>query len=164
MAHESYPGHLYMYNYQRALPHLSLMQKVLPLTSYYEAWSQFSEYQVAKRSALYPQNQLLTDQLLDSAWVIQMVLISIDINYLGYSQAAIRYNYGMPANYARYYELLFTNEPFIYMVYGFGIANMFVLYDKLKTEQGDTFDEAAFLKNFLDLGPSYFNLIEKAMF
>jgi len=163
MAHESYPGHLYMFNYQRSLPKLSLMQKTLPFTSYYEAWSQFAEYQVAKRTELYPQNQLLVDTLLDSAWLIQLMLISIDVNYLGCTAREIQNAYGVSGGAASYYHMLFRNDPFIYMEYGFGIANMFVLYDKVKNEKGDEFDEAAFLKEFLDLGPSYFNLIEERM-
>jgi len=149
MARESYPGRLYQLNYQRSLPHLSLMQKTLPLTSYYEAWARFAEYLTAKHTALYPQNQLLKDTLLGSISAIQLALESIDVNYMGREG---RHSY---ANWR------FINDPFRYMEEAFGIANMFVLYDRVRQTRGDDFDEAVFLKEFLDLGPSYFNLIEE---
>ena len=147
MAHETYPGHLYQYNYQRALPHLSRYQQIFPAAFYAEGWSQFSEYQVAKRSDLYRKGELLLYQLDDAYNISYIARLCLDMHSKGYTRDQI----GL------------INEPDYFMKYAFGIANMFVLYDKIKEERGDAFDEDAFLKEFLDLGPSFFNLIEERM-
>ncbi|MCL2695511.1 MAG: DUF885 domain-containing protein [Clostridiales bacterium] len=158
-AHEAYPGHLYQYNYQYALPHVSLTQKIFATETYVESWSQFAEYQVAKRTDLYPKTDLLTAQLAMAWYAVREAQASIDINYKGATAKDIQKWYG----FSSMFHLVRRNEPFYRMEYSFGIANMFILYDKIKTEQGDNFNEEAFLKAFLDLGPSYFNLIEKEL-
>ena len=159
MAHESYPGHLYQFNYQRALPDIPLMQQAMVSTTYAEAWSQFAEYQAAKRTELYPKEEVLVYQLISVYSTIVEAQASIEVNYMGYTAKRLKTAYGMGKDT----HLFFSSEPFHNMEYAFGIANMFVLYDKMKEEQGDDFDEAAFLIAFLDLGPSHFNLIEKRL-
>ncbi|MCL2672554.1 MAG: DUF885 domain-containing protein [Clostridiales bacterium] len=161
MAHETYPGHLYQFNYQRALD-LSMAQDLLPLTTYYEAWSQFSELLAATHTGSFPQKPAIRYHLNDAYEPVLMSAVSILVNAKGYSPADLAATFQSLGWSASYWERLYqisVDMPFYYMPYGFGYANMLLLQDAYMEATGDEYNEYTFLTSFLDLGPTYFNII-----
>lgn len=163
MAHEAYPGHLYQYNYQRALD-LPLSQDVFHLSTYAEAWSQYAELLAAKHTDRFPQSAAVCYHL-DSTWYVLFAgIISLSVNGYGVDAQGLgeMFTYLDATDCKELYQMA-VDMPFYYMPYAFGYANMIQLQKTYEEKAGENYDETTFLTAFLDVGPSYFNIIEPAL-
>ena len=168
LAHEMYPGHMYHYIYQRALESPSYMQRAIGLSGYSEGWSQLSEDLVIEHQTAYDKAYCTYDGLATRVDTILPALVSILVNYYGYSEEAIKTR--MEALFASnaeemasaYYDLA-IEMPYYYMKYAVGYAQIKSLMQDAQDELGDSFDEKAFLKAYLDTGRGQFNLVKERM-
>ena len=94
-------------------------------------------------------------------------MISIMVNYYGYSQEALE-NYitamGLDgkAYAANYYDLV-IDQPYYFFQYATGYSQIAQLYRDEQDSLGEKFDMASFLKTYLDLGPGYYEQIREQM-
>lgn len=165
LAHEAYPGHMYQYVYQYAIEDLPRSQILAETTTYAEAWSQHAEFLLATEGAALDRVYMLYSHALSAYTTLMTTYISIKVNYYNMDQAGVISTcewYGLTEDFADYaYELAIDN-PYYTMPYAFGYANLMDLYNQV-SEKTDNDPDAikAFYQFYLDLGPSYFNLIEK---
>jgi len=168
LAHEAYPGHMFQYIYQRNLKTTGLSRNLFGLTGYYEAWSTSSELYFAEHNEKFNRdycmmmfaNSTLTNTLISS-------MVSVGVNGLGWGKEEIRsllvQHFGDDRADALTDTFYFyaVSDPFYYLNYGIG----FSIYQKMlrtaKEKLGDKFSLLEFHTFYLDLGPSYFNLIEE---
>lgn len=168
LAHEGYPGHMFQYVYQRSLSDTGLMQRALHYGGYAEGWSQTAEYLIATTQTTY--NSAYSElRFYDS--MIQNVLlpaiVSIYVNYYGYSEDGVRLylsglNIGIEGYANQYYQLAVV-LPLYFFNYATGYSQLSALLRDAEENIGETFDRGAFLRAYLDLGPGYFNLIQERM-
>ena len=167
LAHEGFDGHLFQYVYHRSMPGLSLSQQLLETTAYAEAWSQYSEYLLSVKAdskiriydmQTYQSNSQLATELLG--------YLSIRVNYFGasfgtaYDLFSAYYNYDKDSFREEIYEPFIIGSPFYYMPYAYGYARLTNLFSTTRKTMGaDKFDEKAFYAQYLNYGPSYFNLL-----
>ena len=169
LAHETYPGHLYQYAYQRGLSRLGVMQRALHYGAYAEGWSQTGEYLFVQNQTQYDKdycylnfyNNIIVDTLVPS-------IVSIWVNYQGYSKEAIVpkldsiFGARSESTAEVYYQLV-VNQPYYTVCYGMGIAQMMHMLRDAENDLGDAFDQKAFLTAYLDLGPGYYNILKERM-
>ena len=94
-------------------------------------------------------------------------IISILVNYYGYSEAAVENAVSGFGFDGEYITPLFYNtvidQPYYFFDYAIGYSQLAQLYRETENELGDKFDMAAFLKTYLDLGPGNFDLVREQM-
>lgn len=168
LAHEGYPGHMYQYVYQRSLDHLSLMQRAANFGGYAEGWAQFAEFLTVEHQTKYDQDYVRFNFVYGQfANSVLPAIISILVNYYGYTDEALENaisGLGFEGAYvASIYYNLVVDQPYYFFEYAIGYCQMAQLYRGLKEELGESFDLASFLKTYLDLGPSNFDLIQERM-
>lgn len=168
LAHEGYPGHLFQYVYQRSLEDVGVMQRVYNFGGYAEGWAQFAEFLIVQNQTKYNQDYLRYQ--FDFSMLFNSILpamISIMVNYYGYSQEALE-NYitaiGLDgtAYAANYYDLV-IDQPYYFFQYAVGYSQIAQLYRDELDNLGEKFDLASFLKTYLDLGPGYYEQIREQM-
>ena len=166
-AHEGYPGHLYQHVYQRGNGKLGLMQLCYPFGGYAEGWAQMAEYIVTDAETEFSRELMklsFYDSMLANALIPASV--SILVNYYGYSRRSI-VSYIAGLNLSREYADvcydLAIDQPYYVLGYAIGYAQLSAMLRDAETDLGDAFDRAEFLKTYLDLGPSYFNLLSERM-
>ena len=168
LAHEMYPGHMYHYVYQRALESPSYMQRAIGISGYSEGWSQLSEDLVIEHQTVYDKAYCKFNGMATRADTILPAVVSILVTYYGYSEDAIKTR--LEALFASdaeemakaYYDLA-VEMPYYYMKYAVGYAQIIALMQDAKDELGDSYDEKAFLKAYLDTGRGQFNLVKERM-
>ena len=168
LAHEGYPGHMYQYIYQRSMDNLGLMQRTVSFGGYAEGWAQFSEFLTVENQTKYDQDYVRFNFVYSQfANSILPAIISILVNYYGYTDEALENaisGLGLEGEYvASIYYNMVIDQPYYFFEYAVGYCQMAQLYRGLKEELGDSFDLSAFLKTYLDLGPSNFELIQERM-
>ena len=168
LAHEGYPGHLFQYVYQRNLADVGIMQRVHNFGGYSEGWAQFAEFLIVQNQTKY--NQDYVRYQFDISMMFNAILpaiISIMVNYYGYSQEALEnYITGIGLNgatYASNYYDLVIDQPYYFFQYAVGYSQLARLYRDESDNLGDKFDMASFLKTYLDLGPGYYEQIREQM-
>lgn len=166
-AHESYPGHLYQYVYQRGNADYGYMQRALHFGGYSEGWAQMAEYLVADVSRDFSDG-LVKLHFYDSIFsnALLPATVSILVNYYGYSEKAIvTYVSGLNLSeeYADFYYDLAIDQPYYALEYAVGYAQLSKLMRDAEMDLGDDFDRSEFLQAYLDLGPGYFNLLSERM-
>ncbi len=169
LAHEAYPGHMYQYVYQRGMDSLGLTQRALHYGGYAEGWSQLAEYLVTKTQSTYEKDYVtlvFNQNMIFNA--LLPAIVSIYVNYDGYTEAAVKIKLdalwpSLSEDLAKSYYRLAVNQPFYTLCYGIGFAQLMGMMRDAETTLGNTFDQKAFLKAYLDLGPAYFNLIQERM-
>lgn len=166
LAHEVYPGHMYQYVYHHAMEDLPKSQILAENTAYAEAWSQHAEFLLATEGAALDRIYMLYEHALSSYTTMIATYISIKVNYYNMDRKGVVSTcewYGLTKDFADYaYEMAIDN-PYYYMPYAFGYANLMEFYYKVYEETEDEDSIKAFYEFYLDLGPSYFNLIEKKL-
>ena len=168
LAHEGYPGHLYQYVYQRSLENVGYMQRASNFSGYAEGWAQFAEFLITEYQTKYDEQyvrfQFEYSMLVNS---ILPAIISILVNYYGYSQDALEsYLTGIGLSGEDiapvYYEMV-IDQPYYFFDYAIGYAQMAQLYRDELSDLGGAFQLSDFLKTYLDLGPGSFDLIKQQM-
>ncbi len=168
LAHEGYPGHMYQYVYQRSQDQLGLMQRAANFGGYAEGWAQFAEFLTIENQTKYDPD--VSRFYFDYSMMINAILpaiISILVNYYGYSEAAVENAVSGFGFDGEYITPLFYNtvidQPYYFFDYAIGYSQLAQLYRETENELGDKFDMAAFLKTYLDLGPGNFDLVREQM-
>lgn len=168
LAHEAYPGHMYQYVYQRNLADVGVMQRVANFGGYAEGWAQFAEYLISEYQTQYDSDYIRYNFDYNMyANSILPAVISILVNYYGYSEKAIKsYMNGLGLNGdekgADFYEMV-IDQPYYFFDYAIGYAQLAQLYRDERSDLGDSFQMNEFLKTYLDLGPGNFDLIKEQM-
>ena len=166
LAHEGFDGHLYQYVYHRSLPGLSLSQQLLESTAYAEAWSQFSEHLLADNiDKKYTKDDMRADHY-GSQCIVELVgYWAVRVNYFGdgfdkvYAQMGRLMGMDKDSFRSDIYDPFIIGHPFYYMPYAYGYARLIDLLTQAKTALGDKFDEKAFYAQYLNYGPSHFDLL-----
>lgn len=171
LAHEGYPGHLYQYVYQRSMDSLGLMQRAANFSGYAEGWAQFAEFLAVENQGRYDKD--LVRFYFDYGQAFNTILpaiISILVNYYGYSKDGVENaltGMGLDGEYGEYFTSTFydtvIDQPYYFFNYAIGYAQLAQLYREVKDDLDESFDMAAFLKAYLDLGPGNFDLIKEKM-
>ncbi|MEG1525111.1 MAG: DUF885 family protein [Clostridia bacterium] len=168
LAHETYPGHMYQYVYQRGLPDLGVTQRVLHYSGYAEGWAQLSEYLAAQNQNVYDKDYctlMFYNNMLSSA--IIPAVVSILVNCYSYSKESVKtFLSGLGLTdeaYTDSYFNLAVNQPYYTFSYAIGYSQLMSLLRDAQTDLGDSFDQKNFLKTYLDFGPCYFNLVKERM-
>ena len=167
LAHEGFNGHLYQYVYHRSMPGLSLSQQLVEPTAYAEAWSQFSEYLLSRKaSSTVKVYDLRTYQSYEQMATELLGYLCVRVNYFGdsftraYEMFSTYFNYSEEEFRQEIYNPFIIGHPFYYMPYAYGYARIINLMDIARKSIGSTkFDEKAFYAQYLNYGPSYFNLL-----
>lgn len=170
LAHECYPGHLYQYVYQRGVEGISRMQKVINFSGYAEGWAQFAEYLVTTNEDRYPKDYVKFNFDYNMMFgAILPAIISILVNYYGYSEEAVQSYvdglglYGETVMETFGYYATVVDQPYYHFAYAIGYAQLAQLYRDTRSDLGTNFDINAFLKTYMDLGPAYFGMIKERM-
>jgi uncharacterized protein (DUF885 family) len=168
LAHECYPGHLYQYVYQRGEEDICRMQKVVNFGGYAEGWAQFAEYLITQNQTCYDHNYV--QYQFDYSMLFNSILpaiISILVNYYGYTEAALEsYITGIGLDgelISGIYYSIVIDQPYYFFEYAIGYSQLAQLYRDTLSDLGDSFDQEAFLKTYMDLGPGYFGLIKERL-
>ncbi len=168
LAHEAYPGHLFQHVYQHGLENVGLMQSAANFGGYAEGWAQFAEYLYAENQTSYDSDyvhfDMAYDMLVNS---LLPALISIQVNYYGYTEEALEsYLTGLGFDgslLAPIFYPIVIDQPYYFFEYATGYCETIKLYRGAQEDLGERFDERAFIKAYLDLGPAGFNLIGEQM-
>jgi uncharacterized protein (DUF885 family) len=144
------------------------MQKVVSFGGYAEGWAQFAEFLVMKNQTEYDHDYV--QYQFDYSMLFNAILpaiISILVNYYGYSEAALEsYVTGFGLNGEQivniYYNLV-IDQPYYFFEYAIGYSQLAQLYRDTVADLGDSFDLEAFLETYMNLGPGYFDLIKEKM-
>lgn len=168
LAHECYPGHLYQYVYQRNIESISRMQKVTNFGGYAEGWAQFAEFLVAENQTKYDVNYYMLQFEYNMMFnALLPAILSILVDYYGYTQEALASyltGIGLDGEYvASIYYPIVVDQPYYFFEYAIGYAQLAQMYRDIKDNLGDNFDQEAFLKTYMDLGPGYFEMIKEKM-
>lgn len=172
LAHETYPGHLYQYVYQRGLENLGLMQRALHYGAYAEAWSQLGERQFLLNQTKYSKDYcyaLFCNNMVVN--VLMPCMVSIWVNYQGYTLDAVKlkieamslFSQEQSARLAEAFFDLSVDQPYYTVYYGMGYSQLMQMLRAAENDLGDAFDQKAYLTAYLDLGPGYFNIIQERM-
>ena len=168
LAHEAYPGHMYQYVYQRNLTNVGVMQRVASFSGYAEGWAQFAEFLISEYQTQYDQEYVRYqfDYNIYASSILPAV-ISILVNYYGYSEKAIKsYMNGLGLNGDKsasdFYKMV-IDQPYYFFDYAIGYTQLAQLYRDIRSDLGDSFDMSEFLKTYLNLGPGNFDLIKEQM-
>lgn len=168
LSHEAYPGHMFQYVYQRALTDTGLTQRVLHYGAYAEGWAQMANYIIALSQSSY--NALYTELRFYDGMIFNALLpaiVSIYVNYYAYNEDAIRtfltgLDIGSEANTEYYYHLA-IEQPFYTFAYATGYCQLAALMRDAQENMGEAYKLKEFVRAYLDLGPSYFNLVQESM-
>jgi len=172
LAHEAYPGHMFQYVYQRALTDTGLTQRVLHYGAYAEGWSQTANYIIAisqnSYNAVYAELSFYGSMMFNA---IMPAIVSIYVNYYAYNQDAIRaFLQGLniiSEEYVDYYTDIYysmaVEQPFYTFAYATGYCQLAALMRDAEENMGEAYTLSEFVKAYLDLGPSYFNLVQERM-
>lgn len=168
IAHEGYPGHMYHYIYIRSLlEETGLYRQTMGLTGYYESWSQYAENFFDENNTAFD-NDLCVLMSADSRITntLMPAYLSIRINRDGwdeddciaYCAAYFGEETGELLGEILYECVLY--DPFYYIEYALGYSLLQQKIADAKATLGDRFDIADFNEAFLNIGPTYFNLME----
>lgn len=164
LAHEGFNGHLYQYMYHRSMEGLSKSQQLLEPTAYAEAWSQYSERLFAFNQTKFDTNGSIlhhSDSMFNTLLVTFCTLVAngMDVDKAGFI-STIQSFFNLPDESLEAIYEICVDMPYYYLPYAYGYAKLRYLEQTAEEEQGEAFDQKAFFTEYLNCGPSYFNLIE----
>ena len=94
-------------------------------------------------------------------------ILSILVNYYGYTKDALSSylsGIGLDGEYvAGIYYPIIVDQPYYFFEYAIGYAQLAQMYRDIKDDLGDSFDQEAFLKTYMDIGPGYFEMVKEKM-
>ena len=166
LAHEGFNGHLYQYTYHRSMPGLSLSQQLIEGTAYAEAWSQYSERLFALNcGSEFNTYDLIYDHTNSIIFYALLFYISIRVNYFGdgfnaaYSTFKDYFRINQETFRKSYYETFIVGNPFYGIPYAYGYARIVNLHDTARRALGKKYDQKAYDTQYLNYGPTYFNIL-----
>lgn len=165
LAHEGLPGHMYQHNYFCSLnPHY--FRHIMNFTGYSEAWAQYVELYSydwsgmdADTAKAFKINALYSDAL--------SCRIDLGINYEGWSLKDTKnYFSKLGINSAEtaqtFYDTLISS-PGVFSPYYVGYLELEELKETAEETLGDNFRLKDFHKFYLEIGPTYFEIIADRM-
>lgn len=162
LAHEGLPGHMYQHDYYCSLnPHY--FRNLLSFTGYSEAWAEYVE--------LYSFNWSGLDENVAKALQLNLLFsdalptrIDLGVNYQGWTvkdTADYLNSLGIDGSeYAQTYYDTSISAPTIFFTYYLGYLELMDLQTTVKKQLGDKFNLQDFHKFYLEIGPTYFDIIE----
>lgn len=167
IAHEGYPGHMYQDCYFKS-QNFSTFRYLTDCSGYAEGWATYVEDNSYRFIKSTDQEVLQLKTYLSALTKLMYCKWDIAINYDGMTRAElakdIEDNFGKDAISAEDIEETYNNimeTPTNYLQYYISGFYFQDLYDKAKKELGNKFDEVAFHKVILDMGPVGMELVEK---
>lgn len=163
LAHEGYPGHLYqtVMSYEAGI---SPARSVLSFPGYVEGWATYVEMLSYQYAGL-DENVAELLQLNQSALLSLYATTDLGIHYDGWSfsdTVAFWSDYGITDQDAlrNVYELI-VEEPAHYLKYYVGYLEFLELKEKAQETYGNAYNDIAFHKAILDIGPAPFEILKK---
>ena len=165
LAHEGYPGHMFMYTYQYALGTIPKFQFVIDSIGYSEAWSTNSEFNIARINERYNADYATYSFMAEEFTNAVVMYCSLIVNGQGASKKTVktylsRWNMGDYTD--EIYDLVIT-MPIYYVKYVIGFTEQYALTERCKQKLGDKFDSVAFYEEYLSWGPGRFDLLSERM-
>lgn len=164
LAHEGMPGHMYQNNYFLSLnPHP--IRTLLGFNGYAEGWAQYVENYSYKWSGLESSvaDMLVADGNFGFALYSR---VDIGVNYEGWDVDDIEEylsQYLTDTSFAEELYELFINDPGIYLQYYVGYLEIMELRDTATKQLEEDFDIKEFHRFFLEIGPTYYDIIDERM-
>lgn len=163
LAHEGFPGHLYqtVMSYEAGLPEIRYL---LNYPGYVEGWATYVEmlsYQYAGLSSDVASLLSLNQSALLSLYASS----DIGIHYNGWDFAEMKnfwntYGISDEETLREIYELI-VEEPAHYLKYYVGYLGFLQLKEYAKTFYGADYDDSAFHRAVLSMGPAPFSILER---
>ena len=170
LAHEGFNGHLYQYMYHRSMPGLSLSQQLIQGTAYSEAWSQYSERLFALNcGSKFNTYDLVLDHTNSIIFYALLFYLSIRVNYFGdrfidaYRTFNGYFRITQDEFRKKYYNTFIVGNPFYGIPYAYGYARIIDLHDNAQKALGKKYDQKVFDTQYLNYGPTYFNLLAERL-
>lgn len=165
MAHEGYPGHMYQSNYfAQQKPHA--IRKLLDYNGYSEGWATYVEYLSYEMADAEDEAVLEMMRLNDLMGLVVGSRIDIGVNYQHWDKedcVSFVENTGLIPEAADFYYDMALQEPANYLSYCVGAMEFFILRQETEEAMGDSFDEMAYHKAILDIGPAPFSFVRQAV-
>lgn len=164
LAHEGYPGHLYQNTYFRSL-NPDPIRSVFSFSGYNEGYAMYTERYAYDYSGL---SEGAAD-LLKANDVFGYGLysyIDLSVNYSGWSfEDVCTYmeEQGYNSEIATELYNIAVNDPCVYHRYFLGLVGMLELQKDAKELLDDSYSNINFNKFILEIGPTYFDIIEERM-
>lgn len=164
LAHEGYPGHLYQNTYFNSLnPHP--IRSCLSFTGYNEGYAMYAEryaydykYPKASVASLFKANDIYGYGL------YSYIDFMVNTNKWDYD-AVCSYikDLGYDTDVADELYSIAQNDPCVYHRYFMGLVQILELQDTASSLLGDLYSNINFNKFILEIGPTYFDIIEGYM-
>lgn len=164
LAHEGMPGHMYQTNYFLSQePHP--IRTLMGFNGYAEGWAQYVEHYSYEWSGI---DENVADILVidDKFGFALYSRVDIGVNYEGWDVTDIETylsDYLSDTSFSEELYELFINDPGIYLQYYIGELEILELKEKAMNELGNDFDIKEFHQFFLEVGPTYYDIIEDRM-
>lgn len=169
LGHESYPGHLFAYNYikqQNAHP----ANQIFSYLGYGEGWAEFAS-SISMNWWGLDENLVKLLQIDELSGQIMTGIIDTGVNGLGWGideiADVLEEYYGMDATSSEtkeaaqsYYDFV-TDTPGVILSYSAGHLQVIDLRNKVKEAMGSAYTPKAFYEAFLNVGETPFYLTEK---
>lgn len=165
LAHEGYPGHLYQNSYFNSL-NPNPIRSCLSFTGYNEGYAMYAEryaydykYKKASTAALAKANDIL------GYGIYAYIDLQVNFNNWDYDDVS---DYLEESGYStdltgELYSIA-INDPCIYLRYFLGLVQMIELQNTAADELDDLYTNITFNKFILEIGPTYFDIIEDYMY
>ena len=165
LAHEGLPGHMYQHDYFCSLnPHY--FRSMLNCTGYSEGWAKYVELYSYDWSGL-DENLAELLKINDLFSIALPTRIDLGVNYEGWSvQDTADYlaEFGIyDEDIIKLYYDTIISSPTVFLPYFVGYLELEELKDTASQELGDKFSVIDFHKFYLEIGPSYFDIISDRM-
>ncbi|MBQ9701296.1 MAG: DUF885 domain-containing protein [Lachnospiraceae bacterium] len=164
LAHEGMPGHMYQNNYFLSLnPHP--IRTLLSFNGYAEGWAQYVENYSYRWAGL---EESVADMMVadgDFGFALYS-RVDIGVNYQGWDVDDIEEylsNYLTDTSFAGELYETFINDPGIYLQYYVGYLEILELRDTAMEQLEDRFKIKDFHRFLLEIGPTYFDIIDERM-
>ncbi len=164
LAHEGMPGHMYQINYFLSL-NPDPIRSLLGFNGYAEGWAQYVEHYSYRWSGI--DKNVADIMVIDDKFGFALYSrVDIGVNYEGWDVDDIAdylEDYLTDTSFSEELYELFINDPGIYLQYYIGELEILELREKAMSELGNDFDIKEFHKFFLEVGPTYYDIIEDRM-
>lgn len=164
LAHEGMPGHMYQINYFLSLEP-DPMRTLISFNGYSEGWAQYVEHYSYEWSGI-DENVADITIIDDNFGFALYSRVDIGVNYEGWDIDDIEdflSDYLTDTSFAGELYELFINDPGIYLQYYVGEMEILELKEKAMDELDNDFDIKEFHQFFLEVGPTYYDIIEDRM-
>lgn len=165
LAHEGLPGHMYQHDYFCNLnPHY--FRSMLNCTGYSEGWAKYVELYSYDWSGL-DENLAELLKINDLFSIALPTRIDLGVNYEGWSvQDTADYLAGFGIyddDIVKLYYDTIISSPTVFLPYFIGYLELEELKETTSDALGDKFSVIDFHKFYLEIGPSYFDIISDRM-